>query len=95
MAVSATFNNNDNNGFTIYIDSGGNFAPKRLVQLCKPFTQDEAKVKDILRRIIWIQCFQSNDLELALQELEEGMGLNVNLIIIDSLMEKFCKKLSE
>ena len=82
MAIKQAINTK---GFTVYIDSGGNFAPKRLVQLCKPFTLDENVVKDLLRRIIWIQCFQKSDLELALQELNDGMGLNIELIIIDSM----------
>ena len=82
LAVSTAMKND---GFVVYIDSGGNFAPTRIVQLCKPFTASEIVVKDILRRIIWIQCFQARDLELALRELDDGMGLNIDLIIIDSI----------
>lgn len=71
------------NGFTIYIDSGGNFTPKRLVELFKnseiPFFD-----KLDLKRILLVQCFDIKFLIKVLDELYKE-EFKVDLLIIDSI----------
>lgn len=77
------------NGVAVYIDTEGTFRPERIVQMSKGLNLD---TEEVLRNIKVARAFNSDHQILLAEKVEDlikKQGVNVKLIIVDSLTAHF------
>lgn len=81
--------NGDPKYYTIWIDSEQTFRPERIKQICEQQGLDPIKV---LKNIKVVRAFNSDHQVMCAEKVEDLItkdGLNIRLIIVDSLMAHF------
>ena len=76
------------NGITVYIDTEGSFTPSRIKQFAKGAGIDE---EEALSNVLVARAFNSSHQILLMNKITEMIkdGVNIRLVIIDSLMTHF------
>jgi DNA repair protein RadA len=78
----------DPTAVAVYIDTENTFRPERIIQMCKGYNLDSTKV---LKNIKVARAFNSDHQMLLAEKVEEliKQGLNVKIVVVDSLTAHF------